>query len=57
MSVYSEYLDHTRESASQPNTGRVTDGYKSADYLKTGLLMRSVICLAFVAVGAVYSLV
>ena len=57
MSVYSEYLDHTRESASQPNTGRVTDGYKSADYLKTGLFMRAVICLAFIGTGAVFSLI
>ena len=57
MSVYSEYLDHTRESASQPNTGRVTDGYQSADHLKTGLLMRAVICLAFIGTGAVFSLI
>jgi hypothetical protein len=58
MSVYSEYLDHVGASHSQqPKAGRVTSTHKSTSYLKTGLLIRSVICLAFVAVGAVYSLV
>jgi hypothetical protein len=57
MSVYSEYLDHVGASQFQPKAGRVTSHHKSTSYLKTGLLMRSVICLAFVAVGAVYSLV
>jgi hypothetical protein len=57
MSVYSEYLDHVGASHSQPKAGRVTSTHKSTSYLKTGLLIRSVICLAFGAVGAVYSLV
>jgi hypothetical protein len=57
MTVYSEYLDHVGASHSQPKAGRIISTYKSTSYLKTGLLMRSVICLAFVAVGAVYSLV
>ena len=57
MSVYSEYLDHVGASHSQPKAGRVTSIHKSTSYLKTGLLMRAVICLAFVGAGAVYSLV
>lgn len=57
MSVYSEYLDHVGASHSQPKAGRVTSHHKSTDYLMTGLLMRAVICLAFIGVGAVYSLV
>jgi hypothetical protein len=57
MTVYSEYLDHVGASHSQPKAGRITSDHKSTDYLMTGLLMRAIICLAFVAVGAVYSLV
>jgi hypothetical protein len=57
MSVYSEYLDHVGASASQPKDGRVTENHKSSDYLVTGLLMRAVICLAFIGIGAVHSLV
>lgn len=57
MSVYSEYLDHVSASASQPKNGRVSESHKSSDYLVTGVLMRAVICLAFIATGAVYSLV
>lgn len=61
MSVYSEYLDHVSARDSQPlskpKASRVTSAHKSNDYLKTGLLMRAVMCLAFVGVGAVYSLV
>jgi hypothetical protein len=57
MSVYSEYLDHVSARDSQPKARRVTSTHKSTDYLMTGLLIRSVICLAFVAAGAVYSLV
>jgi hypothetical protein len=57
MTVYSEYLDHVGASQSQPKAGRITSTHKSNDYLMTGILIRAVICLAFVAVGAVYSLV
>lgn len=61
MSVYSEHLDHvgasdTQPKATQSKAGRVTSGHKSSDYLMTGLLMRTVICLAFIGTGAVFSL-
>ena len=57
MSVYSEYLDHAGASGAQPKAGRVTSDHKSSDYLITGLLMRAVICLAFLGTGAVFSLI
>ena len=57
MSVYSEYLEHFGGNDSQPNASGPNEGRKAGDYLKTGLLMRAVICLAFIATGAVYSLV
>jgi hypothetical protein len=56
MSVYTEFLDHVRGSESRPGSRGPGENPKSNDFLMTGLLMRAVMCLAFIGTGGILSL-
>ena len=56
MSVYTEFLDHVRASESRPGPRGPGENPKSNDFLMTGLLMRAVMCLAFIGTGGILSL-